>query len=656
MGTDSALATGCRRGTIGRRLGGRRPCGGCRPIPARKWPSPVARPGELAANSRPDRTVRSPHSRRVEVRGVSTDPVRDSEPGRTGPTVTVSADPESVARGVTALAAAHDTTRPARSHPAHRPRPPVIELGEEALPPGPGRAQPATSLELLVPRSLAALFVTAPLAYYCCATVRVTDRDRPVLRDREAGLRHDLSPLPTLQGDSAGLLRRTFFLDCLVRELEGPPAATSGPGLEVGEAGATTPADLGLDPAALRGATPGERLRRYLAVRDERVDDLAPAWHLASYVAPRPEYVHCLSHLLDALSLVYLPRASRCDSTDILSHTLDDALCTRGGDRGGTRLKPALDGSHVHAWLAPGTPMGAFKATPGAYRHRRSLESSRREAAGVVKLVLTDPDMAAEAEAVREAYRGAPAVDSLETHDEATRADVRAALSGTADLVHYVGHCDEAGLRCRDGWLDATSLSGVGSPAFILNGCGSYEQGLSLLDAGSVAGVVTVGDVLDDHARTVGATLARLLLRGFELSRATHLARRRILMGADYVVVGDGTFRVYDPSHEPTVLRIERDAHPTERRNGEPTEGPDGALFRVRSRSVATDRTGHAVDVPLAAPPTLNGDEVARNCDRAELLDLLETVDLPVIFESDLWWSTALRADLTAGDGDILRS
>lgn len=174
----------------------------------------------------------------------------------------------------------------------------------------------------------------------------------------------------------------------------------------------------------------------------------------------------------------------------------------------------------------------------------------------------------------------------------------------------------------------------------ILNACDSSEQGLSLLDAGSVGGVVTVGDILNDHAATVGSSLARLLLRGFEISRATRLARRRILMGADDVVVGDGTYRGHEPSKEPTVLRVVR----------------AGDRFHLRSRGVATDRTGHAVDGPLPVPPTLNGDEAARSCDREELLDLLRTVSLPVIFEDDLYWSSGLAEELPTLDAITLSS
>jgi hypothetical protein len=550
-------------------------------------------------------------------------------------TVTVGPEPDSLARGVSALAGAHQTIGPARSHPTHRRRPPVIELGEEHLPERLPRREPATSLELRLPPSVAAIFVTAPLAYYCCASVRTSDVSRPVLVDEDAGYRQELAGLPGLERDAASLLRRAFFLDCLVRDMEGsgsaPVSVTVGPGTA---STTTRAADLDLDAESLQAASPGERLRRYRTVPDDRLDDLTPDWHLASYVEPRPDYVHCLGRLLASLSLVYLPRATRCEPSDLLSHTLDDALATRGNSEPSARLKPVTDGSHVHAWLAPGTPIGAFKATPRAYRHRRTLESRRQCSTGRVNLVLADPEMAEEAETAVTAYETAPAVDTLDTSTVATRADLREALAAPADLVHYIGHCDEEGLRCRDGWLDADALDHIASPAFILNACDSYEQGLSLLDAGSVGGVVTVCDVLDDHAATVGSSLARLLLRGFELSRATHLARRRILMGADYVVVGDGTYRVYEPSTEPTVLRVEG----------------DGDRFQLRSRGVATDRTGHAVDGPLPVPPTLNGDEAAGVCDREELLELLRTVSLPVIYADELWWSPRLAEELSTLD------
>jgi len=557
--------------------------------------------------------------------------------------IAVEPTPESIAAGVTALAAAHGTTGPSRSHPACRPTPPELDLGgPDTLLTDPARRRPDTDLEIRVPPALAAVYVVAPLAYYCCARLRTDAGTDPVLVDRDSGFRRDLGRLPELQDECAGLLRRVFYLDCVVRDVGGEAVEGGGEADRGDGIGATTPVsgippdpgDLGLDAERLGESGPAERLRRYLDLPAEAVDRHAPAWHLASYVAPRPDYVHCLSHLLDALSVVYLPRARPCGADDLLAHTLDGALATRGrATAAPRRLKPDVDDSRVHAWLAPGTPVGAFKATPGAFRHRRTLRSRPDRPTGSVSVVLADSGMAAEVEEAVAAYEAASVVTDLSLHTKATRAAVREAFDATADLVHYVGHCDPEGLRCRDGWLDPSNLDRVGAPAFVLNACGSYDVGIDLIEAGGVAGAVTVGDVLEGQAATVGPTLVRLLLRGFEVARATGLASRRILMGADYVAVGDGTYRAFDPRNgDPVVLRVRR----------------DGDRFEVRFRGVTTDRTGHVIPLPASAPPTLNGGEVVRDCSRTDLLEVLEAAACPVIYDGDLHWPDDLVGTLDA--------
>jgi hypothetical protein len=165
---------------------------------------------------------------------------------------------------------------------------------------------------------------------------------------------------------------------------------------------------------------------------------------------------------------------------------------------------------------------------------------------------------------------------------------------------------------------------------FFLNACGSFEQGVELVEQGSVAGAVTFNKVLDSQAARVGTTFARLLIHGFSIEHALQLARRRIMMGKDYTVVGDGTHAltqsdnvtpssvVLDPLG-PDSFSVEYDVY-----------SPEffGSSYRCRGFGDDEHRLlGNATEVRLTA---------------AELADFLETADTAVIFDGDIHWSSDL--------------
>ncbi|WP_159101013.1 hypothetical protein [Halarchaeum acidiphilum] len=128
----------------------------------------------------------------------------------------------------------------------------------------------------------------------------------------------------------------------------------------------------------------------------------------------------------------------------------------------------------------------------------------------------------------------------IETHFDLTVAETRAALESETDFIHFIGHITEDGVRCRDGTLDARTLDAVHADAFILNGCRSYAQGMALVDAGALGGVVTLADVYDRIATTVGRSAARLLDAGFDLHGALNVATENVAAGSHYTIVGNG--------------------------------------------------------------------------------------------------------------------
>jgi hypothetical protein len=355
--------------------------------------------------------------------------------------------------------------------------------------------------------------------------------------------------------------------------------------------------------------------------------------------------------------VIHRPDGNARERSTLLDRTLSSAYRTRGsGDGPGDVLAPRARAARSQAWLAPGRPLEAFKPTGSAFEHRRRYATDGDGSLSVA-VVLADGRMTEEQEHVAAVYRECATASSLSV--DLLRSPTRAALRETfqrgQDLVHYVGHCDDEGLRCVDGHLRAADLSTWGTQTFVLNACGAYDEGLALVERGAVAGAVTFADVLDRHAARVGTTFARLLVSGFSVQRALELARRRILMGQDYAVVGDGTYAPWPNERPPGVLHVEsvddsRDAADADDRAhavdaDDRTHDGDavGGQYRV-TYDVATVRTtGERRPAPFGDEDLLNGECVTSTLSRESLCTLLETREMPVIYEDDLLWTDDLR-------------
>ena len=210
---------------------------------------------------------------------------------------------------------------------------------------------------------------------------------------------------------------------------------------------------------------------------------------------------------------------------------------------------------------------------------------------------------------------------------ELTVDELAAVFATGADLLHYVGHCDTGGFECVDGRLAVADLPENRVETFFLNACGSFREGRALVESGSVAGGVTYRKVLDSEAATVGTTFARLVATGFGVERAMRLARRRVMMGKDYAVVGDGSHSL---SATGAPLLVEVDSA---------EEG-----FCVRCRSVADRTAGDTYSVALADCDAIGlcGGTVPGRLDRPELRAFLAEVSMPIIFDGVLYWATDL--------------
>src|SRR6056297_3258987 len=523
--------------------------------------------------------------------------------------VQVAETPEGLATGISHLSAAHHTLSPSRSHPGQRGHPPLLTTGEEtAIPTELANTKPETGIELRAPACVESLFVLAPLAYYLGAEVTVGDRTRAVLTAEDTGVHHEFGPFPEFQDEVGSMVQRLFYLDCLVRRInpESDPALLER---------------CSLDPETVRSLTPAGRLERYLATPTDAVDAAVPEWHLSTHTQPSLERARCLPFLLDKLSLIYLSNGSELERCDLLEKTLSDSY-TRGACEKTAMVEPTGGVGRVHGWLAPGTPIDAFKTTPSAYENRyryRKKETDRLQ----LSVVLNDMEMSDERHAVSEIYRAADLPMDVTVSDQLTTGALADVFESENDFVHFIGHCEDDGLCCPDGTLSMSSLSESRTRTFFLNACGSYQQGLDLIENGSVAGAVTFADVLDSHAAMVGTAFARLLSNGFSIQRALQLARRRIMMSKDYAVVGDGTYALLPGPTEPVVVQV--------------SEAEDG--YSLTCEVMTPQGAGESYSMPFDDEVALNGSATEHSVGADTLVETLEANSLPVIFEGEFHWS-----------------
>jgi len=383
-----------------------------------------------------------------------------------------------------------------------------------------------------------------------------------------------------------------------------------------------------LDPESVRSLSPAGRLERYLATPDAAVDAAVPEWHLSTHTQPSLERARCLPFLLDKLSLIYLSNGSELERCDLLEKTLSDSY-TRGAAGPTAMVEPHGGVGRVRGWLAPGTPIDAFKTTPSAYENRyryRKKETDRLQ----LSVVLNDMEMSDERHSVSEIYRAADLPMDVTVSDQLSRAELADVFESENDFVHFIGHCEDDGLCCPDGTLAMESLSESRTRTFFLNACGSYQQGLDLIEQGSVAGAVTFADVLDSHAAMVGTAFARLLSNGFSIQRALQLARRRIMMSKDYAVVGDGTYALLPGPTDPVVVMVSE------------TDG----RYELTCEVMTPQGAGESYDLPVDGEVALNGTATEHTVSAATLVETLESNSLPVIFDGDFHWSEDLAARL----------
>ena len=480
--------------------------------------------------------------------------------------VTVPRTPAGLARGVSLFGSALKTTSAERSFPTLRGHPPLVEYGREFD--AGGFERPGTGIRIEVPADYESVFTVASLAYYLGARVDVgADRPRLVV-DGEA---HSLGG--DLREAAADTLRRCFLLDCITRTEGLYPVS-----LHERERVADRTA---IDPERWYDSTLAERTAAYLSVPKDALAGLLE-WHLTADVEPVPQNAEILPFVANDLAFVRSPAptagagagpeagvAEPDELSDFFRGTVGRSRDIRRGTRatqnadavGESVVSPVETDTYGHIWVGEHFPMGAAKPTVDAYR-RRLRKGPGNGSVTSVTMVCNDAEMLEEADEGLYGFFDMISFD-VERHYDLTTDELRAVLREDTNFLHYVGHVEDEGIRCADGYLDVETLESTGVDAFLLNGCQSYEQGQKLVNAGAYGGVVTLTSVGNRKATRTGRHLAHLLDVGFDFFGALDVVRRTQISRKNYVVVGDGRITIsQSDSGAPILLEL---VEPTER-------------------------------------------------------------------------------------------
>ncbi|WP_276271339.1 hypothetical protein [Haloarcula litorea] len=558
---------------------------------------------------------------------------------RPAATVTTTTDPLDVMAAVETFGSALQTTDPERSYPTLRGHPPALALGDELDVPS-TVDRPDTGVTLELPPDLGSIYVAAPLAYYLGAAVEPGPAPRLVT---DAGFEYALTGPDGYERAVERTLKHLFFLDCLTRT-EGYYE------IDLHERNVVEP-HVDLDFAALYDRPLAEQVAAYLDVPYAVLADHVPDWRLTAHVQPTADNAELLPFVVDDLAIV---RTHTPGGADRSAATATEREFTRSGTGDFTRsasadglaratdtrtervdyVEPAATDTLEQAWLGEGVPIGASKLTAAAFQNRLDRETTEGDI--TITVVQNDARMEEERRIAGEVYGDREDLPfDVTVHENLTTAELTDALTDRSDFFHYIGHIDDDGFACTDGSVDVREIDAVGVDTFLLNACTSYDQGLGLVEAGAIGGIVTLSEILNEGAVTMGETIARLLNSGFPLRAALTIARDESILGGQYIVVGDGGITVTQAAGgSPNLLYIQQKEN----------------RFNVNIVSYATDQKGMgSITVPFIGKNKqyylISGNIGGFEVDKQQLKDFLMMEEVPVRADDELYWSSMLLAE-----------
>lgn len=470
-------------------------------------------------------------------------------------TITTTETPEDLMRAVSTFGSALKTTTCERSYPSLRGHPPLLEFGDSVAIPD-SIEPPQTDLTIRIPPTLDRLFPIASLAYYLGASVEPGKRPELIAGDSS----FSLAGQGGFEETVARLLRQIFLLDCVTR--------TEGYyNIELQER-AIVEDQINFDLSELYQMPIAEQIQAYLSIPYEAVADAVPEWRLTADILPEPQHAETLPFLASELSIV------RCLSSDDISAASPDVAAqpvqkffdtvdtygleafSRGNGDSPPVFQPPTRDSALHIFVGQGIPLGAGKMTPDNFYRRLNSNHSDKVSIEIV-VVCNDQMMDAES-TVWKIYRESDWIASdISVMNNLSKAELRTLFGRQLDFIHYIGHVNENGIQCSDGYLDADSISSVNVSSFLLNSCNSYDQGRKLVSRGSRGGVTTLSKISNNVGLEFGKTFAGLLSKGIPLGRCVDIIDRIGEFSDAFVVIGDPTTQVIDsPSGNTEIYRL----------------------------------------------------------------------------------------------------
>ena len=549
--------------------------------------------------------------------------------------ITTTRAPESVAATISHFGSALKTYSPERSWPTLRGYPPLVEVGEEHHVPD-GVELPDTDVSIVAPPDVDALSTIAPLAYYLGATVRLGSDPRLCA----AGTEWSLTRGPSLARTATSVLQRQFTLDCLVRTV-------GYYNFDIHEQ-SSTQEPLPFDPETVYEMPLAERVARYMDVPRDAFANAIPRWKVTADIVPETDALETLPHLAKELAAIRRPDPealtdptlgtgdAEASGPDWQSANSETARLSRAArdEWDPSFVYPNQTESAEHLYLGDGVPVGASPLHTDAYERQLQRDATAEFTTSVT--VVTNDERMAEGDDVAEIY----ALEELDTFDVTvlegvTRERLRDELAAPTDLFHFVGHVDERGFQCADGFLDAQGIDAVGVQTFLLNACSSFTQGMALVERGAIGGIVTLQQVFDPMADHVGKTVARLLGQGFSLATALEICTENTDFPTDeYLVLGDGSVRVTTTeSGVPFLYRASWSDGLTVTPIAYPTADTElGTTLTLVPGDAEVTVLGAGEGAPLE--PSLDA-----------FVDGIHSEPIPVLIDGSLFWSPELSTE-----------
>lgn len=544
------------------------------------------------------------------------------------------AEPGDLARAISHLSVEIESERPDKSYPSLRGYPPLIEVNNDLKIPDELIDEFSTNgISIEVPNDLPSIFKIAPLTYYLQAKLIATDRKSPKLNIPEYDINIELSSESSNDHNPMNLLKRCFWLDCIVRN-EGPF------GVDLQESEIIS--ELDIDAADIYSASPQRRLSTYLNVDFNSIKSYFPKWHLSTYVDPKEENISAIPHLLDRLSQIYSAESRDASIIELIENSQDEYYRSSRYQTNNSSVNraipksPSIKKSRAHGWLADGYPINVYKLVPQAFENNLDKLDSVNESKKIV-VIQNEPDMAEEKSIVSKKYadRAHELAIDVTVKDNVTIEELRTLFESQLDFIHYIGHCTKDGLKCSDGFLSLNRIQSCEAKTFFLNACGSFQEGVRLVKNGAIGGVVTRNKVLNQQATQIGSKLAELMINGMEIEVALRLATKNtIIKNIDYFVVGDGTFRlVQSDDLAPGIIQINSKSE---------------NQYDVNHMSSTIRQIGACYQSYLDNKNKfrLSGNYYNSNMNRDVLFENLKEINEPVIFDDTYYWSDDLHIKL----------